>query len=451
MIRILGTALALTLCLHFPTAWAGKPGESPGRTRTTIERMDPARLEAAHEDVSRHQASRVSLGPFANLNDYRAILHAHAEDSAHTGGTRPEMLEDAKKTGVKVIMLSDHFRPPRDFMDGWRGLREGVLFIPGSESQGFLLYPEASIFDAMKQPKEALVQATTAGSGLIFLSHVEERMDHSMDGLTGMEIYNRHADANDDMDLLFAVARWATDPVEVAKLQESLRLYPSEILATQLDYPQDYLAKWDAETLSRRVVGIAANDCHHNQVFVVKVVDAETVLLGTVVDDDEDMRTVTAKQSPGVAELAKGKAPGDIVVKLDFDPYERSFLNVSTHILAPELTENAIRAALSQGHAYVSHDWMCDPTGFRFYVPGEDGPALIMGDEAKLDEPQKLIAEAPLKSSMRLLKNGKVIKEKKTKKLEFTAKDPGVYRVEAWLEVDGEDRIWIYSNPIYLR
>ena len=38
-----------------------------------------------------------SLPPVSGLNDYRAILHAHAEDSAHTGGTRPEMLADAKQ------------------------------------------------------------------------------------------------------------------------------------------------------------------------------------------------------------------------------------------------------------------------------------------------------------------------------------------------------------------
>ena len=27
----------------------------------------------------------------------------------------------------------------------------------------------------------------------------------------------------------------------------------------------------------------------------------------------------------------------------------------------------------------------------------------------------------------------------------------GVYRVEGWLKVDGEERPWIYSNPIYAR
>ena len=57
--------------------------------------------------MSRGSSDRdVSLASAPGLNDYRAILHAHAEDSAHTGGTRPEMLADAKRVGVSVICLA---------------------------------------------------------------------------------------------------------------------------------------------------------------------------------------------------------------------------------------------------------------------------------------------------------------------------------------------------------
>src|SRR4051812_21093173 len=103
-------------------------GRASGQTsRTPTERMAPARLKAAHDDARRIQESRRTLTPMPGWNDYRAILHAHAEDSAHTGGTRPEMLADAKRAGVDAILLSDHHRPPRDFInESWRGLREGV-------------------------------------------------------------------------------------------------------------------------------------------------------------------------------------------------------------------------------------------------------------------------------------------------------------------------------------
>ena len=61
------------------------------------------------------------------------------------------MLRDARKAAVDVILLSDHFRPPRDFMDSWRGLRDGVLFIPGSEMHGFVIHPDESMMGAMKK------------------------------------------------------------------------------------------------------------------------------------------------------------------------------------------------------------------------------------------------------------------------------------------------------------
>ena len=422
----------------------------PARKYSPTERMKPARLKAAHEDALRLQLSRKTLAPMPGLNDYKAILHAHAEDSTHTGGTRPEMLADAKKAGVHVIMLTDHFRPPRDFIrDSWRGFHEGVLFIPGSETHGFLIYPFHSILDKMTAPKPELIASVTASNGLIFLSHMEERPNHPMDGLTGMEIYNRHMDAKKDMVGLVALSMKLLNPVELAEFKESLRLYPDEVLAAQVTYLEDYMAKWDAETQTRRLTGIAANDCHHNQVFVVKMVDERTVLLGTIVDKDEGMRKATADSRPGILEMTKGRKPGDELARVDLDPYYRSFRNAATHILAPELTETAIRSALLQGHAFVSHDWMCDATGFSFRVSGST-PG-IMGDEVALAKGQKLLAQFPVACRIRLLRNGSVIADLAQDHLEHAVETPGVYRVEGWLKLDGEDRPWIYSNPIYVR
>jgi hypothetical protein len=430
--------------------------EASPKRYSPIERMAPARLKAAHEDVARIQQSRRVLTPLPGLNDYRAILHAHAEDSAHTGGTRPEMLADAKKVGVSVILLSNHFRPPTDFItDSWRGLHEEVLFIPGSEDRGFLLLPTRSIVAQMKDPTPSFIASVRAEGGLIFLSHIEERPKQSMAGLTGMEIYNRHADAKKDRAGLLAISLKMTDPASLKELEESLRLYPDELLASQVEYPTDYLAKWDAETRSRRLTGVAANDCHHNQILLARMLDPETVLIGTNVDRDDQMRKVTAAHRPGVRGLTKGRAPGDILARLDFDPYFRSFQNVSTHIFASKLAEAAIRLALLEGHAYVSHDWMCDPSGFFFeLLPAETGETerrLMMGDEVTFTARRKLVARFPATCYIRLLNSGKVVSEKSGERLEIAVEAPGVYRVEGWLDVGSERRPWIYSNPIYVR
>ncbi len=346
---------------------AGVAGEPPPPKHSNLERLRLERLAAAHADVARLAPQRINIPQRPGLNDYRCILHAHAEDSEHTGGTLAEMLADAKKAGVHAVLLSDHYRPPRDFIDGrWRGLKDGVLFIPGAEVRGFLAYPTKSILKRMDLTGVDFVRTVTAGDGMIFLSHIEERKDHSVAGLTGLEIFNRHWDAKRDKASLLALALMLTDPKGLAEMERALRLYPDEVLAFQCNYPDLYLKKWDEGTRYKRLTGVAANDCHHNQVFIVKMVDAQTVLLGTNVDAENKMRKITAALRPGIIDMTKGRKAGDIIARLDFDPYYRSFRNSSTHVIAPKLDETAIRAALKAGHAYVAHDWMCDATGFRF-------------------------------------------------------------------------------------
>ncbi len=123
--------------------------------------------------------------------------------------------------------------------------------------------------------------------------------------------------------------------------------------------------------------------------------------------------------------------------------------NTTTHILAQELTEAQVRSALREGRAYVSHDWLCDPTGFRFAAVNNLG-LFEMGDRVPLVGTLRLSAQTPVAAKLKLLRNGSVVQEASAARLEFTAKEPGAYRLEAWLEVDGEPRPWIYSNAIYV-
>ena len=451
----IGVALALIALLNIdPDCFAAGANQLPLRKHSNIQRLALPRLKAVHDDVLKLKALRVTVAPQPGRNDYRCILHAHAEDSTHTGGTLPEMLADAKLVGVNAILLTDHFRPPRDFIHGrWRGMKDGVLFVPGSEVRGFLVYPQASILGNMEQPGPEFIQTVTAGEGMIFLSHIEERAEHPVDGLTGLEIYNRHWDAKKDMVSLITLAFKFTDPKDMAELLEAARLYPAELLAFQCDYPQVYMDKWDAGTRMKRLTGIAANDCHHNQIFIVKMVDADTVLIGTNVDEDNKMRKLTAAVRPGVREMTKGHQPGDVLTRLDMDPYHRSFMNVCTHVLAPKLDEAAIRTALKSGHAFVAHDWMCDSTGFDFAALSANGRRVAsMGDDVALAGGLSLTVKLPVPAYVRLLRHGEeVAKSDGQAEVVFAANEPGVYRMEAWLRLDDELRPWIFSNPIYVR
>jgi len=282
---------------------------------------------------------------------------------------------------------------------------------------------------------------------------LEERPKHSVEGLTGLEIYNRHWDAKRDKASLLGLVLKLTDPKQLAELEKALKLYPDELLAFQCDYPDLYLKKWDEGTKQKRLTGVAANDCHHNQIYILKLLDSETVLLGTNVDKDDAMRKVPLASFAGLKQMAQGRKPGDELARLDFDPYERSFRNSCTHVLAPKLEELSIRTALKAGHTYVSHDWMADPTGFRFEAVDSQGRELgMMGDELKLGDGLKLSAKLTQAGLVRLLRHGQEVAKSEGKaSFEYDVKEAGAYRLEAWLKLDGEWRPWIYANPIYVK
>lgn len=418
------------------------------RKYTTVERLQPAHLQAVKADRERYQRERRTPKLIKNLKDLRAIMHVHAEDSAHTGGTRPELLAACKRTGVQVVMLASHVRPPVDFInDSWRGLREGVLFIPGAEHEGFLLYPQKSILPSMPKDREALIGAVTAGGGDIFLSHIEERPDWATDKLTGMEIYNHHADFKPEREFLGWLQTTLADPDGIASVQKLLTEYPQEFFGSQQDYLADYIAKWDADNQLHRVTGVAANDCHHNQVITVKVAAPDAIELWLTGDKEASFK-VDAKKAPRIPELTKGKAAGDVIATVDVDPYDRSLRYVTTHILATAQTEAAVRAALKQAHAYVAHDWLCDPTGFAFVAQQGKRQVGVMGDEIKFANGLALRMAAPVKATIKLFRNGKLMQTTEAKEFSYALTEPGTYRAEAWLTLDGEARPWIYANPI---
>ncbi len=384
------------------------------------------------------------------LTDYRAILHAHADDSPHTGGTRPELLAAAKRTGVKIIMLSDHVRPPRDFInDSWRGMRDGVLFLPGAESEGFLVYPQASIIESYRtkswKTRENFIELVRQKGGNIFLSHVEERLDWPVDKLDGLEIYNHHTDYKDETEFVIWLRTGLTNSERLTQIEKLLAGFPAEIFGITQDYLEPIIAKWDRDSQKQRLTGIGANDCHHNQVFTVKVAGPQAIAIEIIGDPP---RTLTTEQMPRIAEMIKDRKDGEVIAKLDFDPYELSLNYITTHILLPGLNENDVRTALKQGQAYVAHDWLCDPTGFAFIIERQGKRIGVMGAEVKFENGLALRLATPVPGQIKLFRNGQKIEETLSDKLDFTIKESGIYRAEIWLEIDSEQRPWIFSNAI---
>jgi hypothetical protein len=412
--------------------------------------MQPERLRAVSESRARYQKSRHMVSIETGYDDIRGVMHAHAEDSTHTGGTRAELLAAAKSTGVQFVMLTDHVRPPRDFINAeTRATTDGVLFMPGVESEGFLVFPLRSFINAYVEnrysTREEFIKVAKSAAGIIFLSHVEERMDWPTTDLDGLEIYNHHADFADEDEFVKWLRASFIDPDRLRQIERALAEYPMEVFGASQDYPEQIIAKWDSVLIQQKATGVSANDCHHNQVFTIKASPPDAVLINAV---GEAPRKLTTEQAPRIAELLNNKAPGEVIAKLDFDPYDRSLRYVTTHLLMRELTESSVRQALRQSHAYVAHDWLCDPTGFAFIAEAGGKRAAVMGEAVKMAKGMKIRLEAPVAGQIKLFLNGRVIHKAESDRLSFAVDGPGVYRAEVWLEVDGEMRPWIYSNAI---
>ena len=409
-----------------------------------LDAIRPARLAAVHAAVEDLAARRRDVDSDSTLTDYRACIHVHSHHSHDSIGTVEEIRAAAKLAGVDVILFTEHPADTYDFIsDGNRGLVDDVLFVPGAETNGFLAFPKQSVeFRGVESP-QTFADSVRSADGLVFLSHLEERMDWEISKLTGSEIYNTHADVKDETELLAAMR----NPVKLILMKPAMEKYPQEFFASLLDYPADYLARYDRMCQQRPHTGVAANDAHHNQGMRAILTDDGKLRIEDLLG--EKLAEIDPSSNPLIKGLVGDKQPGDVVLVVDLDPYERSFRHTSTHLLMSELSEPAVRAALAGGRTYVAFDWMADPSGFDFALRAGDERWPI-GAQLPYSEGHSFTAAAPLPSFFRLIRDGREVATGRGRDFSAVADGPGVYRLEAWLIIAGERKPWILTSPIYL-
>jgi hypothetical protein len=132
------------------------------------------------------------------------------------------------------------------------------------------------------------------------------------------------------------------------------------------------------------------------------------------------------------------------------DPYPLSFRFVTTHVLAHQLDEASVLAALKGGHAYVAFDLLSDATGFLFSASGGALQA-VMGDEIVFSPGQVLKTRLPTPGLIVLTKDGQQFRQCYCSQYSIPLEGPGVYRAEVFLHIQNRWRPWIFSNPIYVR
>jgi hypothetical protein len=179
---------------------------APPARADALARLEADRLEAVHKAVADLRAQRRKLDRAGPYREYRANLHVHSGLSHDSRGTLAEIVAAARACGTSVVMFTEHPGEHFDYYeDGHRGVKDGVQLIPGAETGGFLVFPTRSLRGLEVGKPQEFADLVRGRDGLLFLSHLEERIDWDVRGLTGVEIYNTHADLKDEKRLLSAL------------------------------------------------------------------------------------------------------------------------------------------------------------------------------------------------------------------------------------------------------
>lgn len=347
------------------------------------------------------------------MNEYVCNLHVHTTYSDGTG-TVEEIARAARNAGVDVVGITDHHRLMglSEGKEGWHG---GILALIGMEighdHNHYLAWRVHKEVEDTGGP-QAVIDAVRGQGGIGFIAHPFEKgcrytysgkaftwENWNVTGFTGICIWN-------------FTSRWK----ELVNGPLTAIYYYLNRKGAVRGPDQETLAKWDSFLAKGRVVAIGGTDAH-------------------------------AIRS------------GFSFIRPRIFPYGYLFKTINTHILTEkEFTGDLVAdrklvyGALERGHCFVCLDLLGSGRGFEFTALADGGKA-IMGDEILLSGSVKLQIKLPVAAHVRVIRDGSLWREGFGAVHMYTAKKPGVYRVEAFRKgaFTGKLRAWIFSNPIYVR
>ncbi len=409
-----------------------------------LDRLKLPRLSEQNAAIAVLRAARKELRVERPYTDFRANLHVHSAFSHDSRGEIEQIIASAKAAGTQVLMFTEHPADHYDiFSDGHQGMRDGVLLIPGAEMNGFLVFPKESVRAFAAADKQDFANLICGRGGLAFLSHLEERMDWQINGVTGCEIYNTHADFKDEKRLMASLK----NPLWLIQTKQMLAKYPQESLSALLDYPADYLHRYDQLCQIHPHTGVSANDAHQNVGLVIRLLGNNKVSVEDPLG--EQLLELDKAVFAAVQSIPDGTPVGAELFRMQLDPYENSLRHVGTHLLLKELSSASVWDALNSGRVFVAFDWMADSTGFDLAVY-EAGKRFEMGSQMPFHSGMTLKSVAPHSVHWKVFRNGVIIHESNSDQLSWQIDRAGVYRTEAWLNLAGAEQIWILANPFYL-
>jgi hypothetical protein len=353
------------------------------------------------------------------MHEYIINLHMHTPYSdGH--GSHAQIAQAALRAQLDAVIVTDHnvlVNGPENY---YKNGNQQTLLLVGEEIHDQALQPQKNhllVFGANRElchlayDTQLLIDTVKQNGGISFLAHPTDPaapafnepdiswVKWDVKGFNGIELWNGMSEFKSLLKSRVHAVYYAFNPRRVARgpFRETLQ-------------------QWDVLlTSGKRVAAIGGSDAH----------------------------AFPAKMGP---------------LKRTLFPYDFHFSAINTHILTPkplkgDLAEDRqnILESLGKGRAFIGYDLPSPTRGFRFSANGKDRTAT-MGEEISAAHGVTFQIRLPLPTECCLIKDGKSIKTwQKRENCTYITSEPGVYRVEAYLNYLGRRRGWIFSNPIYVR
>ena len=351
------------------------------------------------------------------MNELAINLHMHTTYSDGSG-TYAELGQAALKTGLDVLLVTDHnvlvkgsdayyhsgskralVLACEEIHDQFRDPQKNHLLVFGTDQE----------LSTLANHPQTLIDTIRHLGGICFIAHpVDPAMpafgetdisweDWDVTGFTGLELWNGFSE-------LKSVAKGKLDGIFYAFNPKAI---PHGPLPKAIRIWDELMAK------GQRIVAVGGSDAH-----------ARHMSLGPI------HKTIF--------------------------PYEYHFSTINTHALTPgplsgDLTadRNMVFNALAAGHCFIGYDLPASTRGFIFSAHGGESD-VIMGDPIALNGAVTLHGKLPSGAEINMIKDGVKIKTWQGQEFTHITSEPGVFRVEAYTYFMGKRRAWIFSNPIYV-
>lgn len=361
-----------------------------------------------------------------SLREYSGVIHLHSTYSDGAWSVE-RIITCGLELGLDFIILTDHdtLQPRRDGWDGWYvagddgprrverpGDRQSLLLCVGDEitpdQNHYLALGYDGPEDLSHLPPADYIREVNKRGGVGVIAHPDHRgntrfgigcyawRDWSVTGYDLVDIWDLMTDWQDHLRGLPSALQAVLFPAWVLKGPKRMTLL-----------------RWDEQLRGGPAPVVGCNDNH-------------------------------------------GRPYNVFGFKVPLLPYPLALATMHTHAFCEPLGELEAAAAerrlldcLVAGRSFIAQDYWWDSRGARVWAENPRGDRLELGATADTgDGPWTVFVELPAAARLTLVGDGRIVKRRKARRLYYTVRQPGAYRLEVHRRRLGALKPWVFTNAL---